>query len=1440
MAKIGLKLLPESRWTVSRSFFSVTLTFIWTIGFLTLTVKGSSVHFRKFHFTVEPSDVVTNRGEDIQLHCNAQHGYNKTNIFWKKDNELLHTRQQLKNGSLYIQNVQHSKSNVGDVGEYQCFAEVPSVGTIISKPAHVQIAHMAKMFSITPETLKVYLGDIAMFQCSIDGIPQPKYSWYKNNVLLKRSNHIKMYSDGFLEITNVRAIDFGKYYCEAKNMNTSRRSRPAVLQENTDLESIRKGVAPSFVMKPQDAEVIRGSLLVLHCGANGIDRNDESPKITWLKGGVELDNSNKTYKIVGTGSLVIPNVQENNNGIYTCRASNMEDSIDAPASVNVLSPPQFKTKPKNAVAQVNSEQMFECDIYGVPPPKIYWMKDGKMIETDDYFKIVDHKNLRILGLLKEDEGMYQCFGKNYLGSIQASAQLVVRPHTDDSHPLTPTLTHSPTIPLGLQNLNSDSLPSEPVDLHEVIRAPSFVTLSWKPPTHTGPKDTKIISYSVFWKEKERESHKKRRRKGEIRERVMNTTSLEATIQHLKPNTVYEFRVQAYNSHGPGKAVVIEVESEEEVRVPSPPRNAIAEAVSPTSIRVKYEPPEEPNGKIRSYKIIYYEVGANKEAAIEVRGLEYVLTNLKQFRDYSFRVEAHNENGAGMSTEEFVAKTKADIPSDSPTNFTLEATSSTSIIVRWEPPPKDHQNGPIVGYKIRFKKKGSRRGKTVTTASNVKFQPLTDLEKGAEYSVRIAALSTLGIGPFTDWLFTKTYDDDLDESHVPGKPSKVRTATEANSISVRWAPPVDSSKTLVRGYTVTYGKGIPDVMRVKLGPQQRVYKIKNLQPASSYVIKVMATNKMGDGPPIYAHVKTEKESEIDLATPMMPPVGLKTIVLSSQTIVLTWTDSTLSRAQRITDNRYYTVRYSPVYNNKKYRYINSTDLNAHIDHLKPNTQYEFSVKVTKNLRKSTWSMSVVNTTQESAPGGIPRDLTPAPVEGNPLSITLSWQPPPRPNGQLTGYLIFYTTDSHQDDRDWVVHNVDGDKLSSTIKDLTPDTTYFFKMQARNNKGYGPMSPTVVYRTSKADGTGGGLVQVPDLPPDIQQFDFKYKPGRSFLPPDPNEPRGVNKEPNEDENDDSVPTNVMIIIIACVIGVTFCIAVVAVAIVICKKKEYRNKRSSGTYASPAKGKTPKAPTTKDVKPPDLWIHHDQMEMKNLDKSENRESSAPTPAPSQRCGESSKCEDSSLMDMEKRRNSLVGDPSYLSPAPDERYPRSIIRPKPIMISVDPTQPMSRDPPVSTVTAVPNGHYPGAESPQSQVAVRPVYPRTQYNTQYSTPPRVHAGDVSQTTSSLQVRAVPQQNTREKLALLDDDDSCLADTLDDPYLSRIGYEPETGQNPSENCDFLLRVRPEIFKYRGINSRDGKFGGPDERFKCHNPTGIRMLNSSLGLTHPSCGHSDGD
>lgn len=60
---------------------------------------------------------------------------------------------------------------------------------------------------------------------------------------------------------------------------------------------------------------------------------------------------------------------------------------------------------------------------------------------------------------------------------------------------------------------------------------------------------------------------------------------------------------------------------------------------------------------------------------------------------------------------------------------------------------------------------------------------------------------------------------------------------------------------------------------------------------------------------------------------------------------------------------------------------------------------------------------------------------------------------------------YTTDKKAEERDWFVEAVVGDVTTATINNLTPDTKYFFKMSARNNKGYGPPGPVVTYVTTK---------------------------------------------------------------------------------------------------------------------------------------------------------------------------------------------------------------------------------------------------------------------------------------------------------------------------------------------------------------------------------------
>ncbi|XP_050396200.1 neogenin isoform X2 [Patella vulgata] len=1283
---------------------------LWLLGVFAHTARGNTPHFSQFSFKTEPSNVVAKVGQPATLNCSAiYHGDSTLEIHWRKNGVALQIdgqrRKKLPDGSLYFQKVVQSS----DEGFYQCVGEVVNLGTIVSRTAHLQIAYLEQTFEKEPQDLTLYLTDTAMFACQIDGKPDTKTEWFKNNERVNEKYNIQIYPDGVLEISSVEISNIGQYMCRVTNSEGSRVSASATLnQEDKDVAQ-RPFDEPKFVMKPTDKRAVFGSTVYLHCGANGRDFMSQPPEITWLKDGRSITFRSATDRVrkIGVGTLMIKSVIESDKGTYTCRASNSEDSVDAGAELIVLVPPQFVSKPSNVFAHTNSDVTLKCDIYGEPKPMISWMKDGQPINPSDYFQIVDEKNLKILGLMEEDNGIYQCFGSNELGYVQASSQLVIL-EQDVPLPTTP-----PQFPhrfdTGALYMDAKNQLSAPTHLRAVLVSTRFVTLSWNQPDRVGTSEIK--AYSVFWREK-----------GSERERVTNTTTTEANIQHLKPYTQYEFRVRAYNKHGPSITdAKINVKTDQEALVPTPPVNLTAVPMSPTAIHVRWDAPVDSKGKITKYVLIYYEVGSSGgEEEENIQGTGFELRNLKKYTEYSFRVVTHNENGPGASTIEIVARTFSDRPSDVPQNFTLEVSSATRIIVRWEPPPKDKQNGQITGYKIRYKKKGDRRGEPVLTDGNRNNYALTELQKGTEYQVRISALTVNGSGPATMWQFATTYRDDLDESKVPPKPARLQAKPKSNSIIVTWAPPPPNSKVLVRGYVLGFGKGIPDNEQIMLDANTHDYTIENLEPISEYVITIKAFNKIGHGPSRYETVFTSEKITSEPATPMMPPIGLKAIVLSPTTIILTWADNSLGKSQKITDSRYYTVRYTPVpSHNRRHKYVNSTDLNAHIDNLRPNTQYEFAVKVTKRNRHSPLSMSIFNTTQEAAPGSDPRDLTPVPDENNPLAVTLNWQPPARPNGLITGYLIFYSTDPKQDDRDWVVEGVVGDKLSTVINELTPSTTYYFKVQARNSKGYGPMSDIVMHKTPKA----------------------------------------MKTEESIQKEEEALPVNMIIIIIACVVGVTFCIVIAVVTVILCRRRERLASANSRTYKSPAK---PIKGGQPNMKPPDLWIHQPSaLEMRKMEKSQQRsESNVSVATSTLRRGSRGSCDKLDdlppCIDMDRRRNSFVGESGYPSSG-EERYqpiqPRNIIRPKPIMIPVDGREPIA--------VAVPNGHM---HMDNPGIPMRPVYPRTQYNTQYSSTPRVNAGDIPM-----------------KMGCLDDECVHYSDVFDDSYTSRIGYGPQSpDSSPSQ------------------------------------------------------------
>ncbi|XP_077483966.1 neogenin protein frazzled isoform X8 [Amblyomma americanum] len=1182
------------------------------------TVKGAGVSFAELRFLEEPSDTVAAKDGPALLNCSAA-GEPRPAISWKREGTLLHLvndprRSILSNGSLYFRSVHHTRAERPDEGVYQCVASIPNVGTMLSRSAKLQVAALPR-FDEQPRDLRLFPGQTAYFPCSAFALPPADVVWLKDQQTLRLDpSRMLVLPSGALELDAVQTTDEGAYQCSAQNADRNRVSSAGNLFVGLSYDDANKISAPTFVAAPKSIVAVKGSNVTLDCAANGNPR----PNLTWLKDGVTIDMSllDSRFRKVGVGSLQIESIQEADEGTYMCRAENHEDSVDASATVEVQVPPRFTKKPKSKVAYGKEDVEFECEVYGKPDPVVQWYRNGEAIIQSEYFQIVNGNSLRILGLVDADKGIYQCMGSNPAGNIQTAAQLIVL------DPESPRLaTHAafttPFLETSGELQRSKDVPSAPRDVTARLVSTRFATLSWSVPEKV---EGHILAYSVYYREE-----------GSSRERVLNTTrqSLEEIIiQGLRPSTKYYFRVVAYNEHGPGESSPeLEVETNPEVSIPGPPRSLKAIPVSPTAIRVYWEPPESRREVVQHYQLSYQETGTTEEEEKRVTTTEtwYHLRNLKKYTEYNIWITAVNQNGSGISSEETLARTFSDAPSDVPQNVSLEAASSTSIIIRWEPPPKESQNGIITGYKIRYKLKGSRRGDTITTDGNRRLYALSGLEKGAQYSVKIAALSVNGTGPATDWMTVETYQNDLDESRVPDQPSGLRAKPTSTSIFVSWAPPRNLD-IMIRGYTIGWGIGLPDVYTKVLNGKQRYYTIENLQPSNEYVISVRAFNQIGDGQPIYETVKTLIESTPEPLVPMLPPVGLKAIVLSPNTVVLFWSDSTLPSSQVITDNRYYTVRYK-ANGQPKYRYFNSTNLNCMIDDLRPNTLYEFAVKVVKGRRESAYSMDVLNTTQESPPSSPPRDLTVVPSEDSPTTVNLHWQPPKQQNGMITGYVILYTADNTQQDTDWVVEVVVGDRMTAVIKGLTADTSYHFKIQARNSKGYGPLSSEVVYHTGKSGG---------------------------------------------------ISNNVLYIAIASGFAIILLILVVICYMVCRRRQGYIGPVNSKTYAS-AKCAAVKGGkgATKDLKPPDLWIHHDQMELKAMDKSSNPEA-AMTATPISR--NSQEISEEHIGTLDKKKNSGGG---YMAMGP---------------------------------AAVTNGSMnTGLEGSSINVG-RPIYPRTQYNI-----PRAH-----------------------------------------------------------------------------------------------------------------------
>ncbi|XP_050307967.1 tyrosine-protein phosphatase Lar isoform X3 [Anthonomus grandis grandis] len=180
----------------------------------------------------------------------------------------------------------------------------------------------------------------------------------------------------------------------------------------------------------------------------------------------------------------------------------------------------------------------------------------------------------------------------------------------------------------------------------------------------------------------------------------------------------------------------------------------------------------------------------------------------------------------------------------------------------------------------------------------------------------------------------------------------------------------------------------------------------------------------------------------------PPTNVRVTEITATSVRLSWSYNGPE------DLQYYVIQFKPKYANQAYSEISGIiTMYYSVRNLSPYTEYEMYVIAVNNIGRGPPSAPAVVTTGETEPGSAPRNIQVRPLSSS--TMVIQWDEPETPNGQVTGYKVFYTTNSQLPIAQWDSQVVDNNQLT-TISELTPHTIYTIKVQAFTSVGPGPLS------------------------------------------------------------------------------------------------------------------------------------------------------------------------------------------------------------------------------------------------------------------------------------------------------------------------------------------------------------------------------------------------
>ncbi|XP_077862227.1 protein sidekick-2-like, partial [Saccoglossus kowalevskii] len=1027
-------------------------------------------------------------------------------------------KYQWKKGSSYVSQPSpvsyHPLNNVDtfDSGEYYCVVSNP-VGSVISSAAVVQVAYIRE-YQGGPTTFSVNAGYSIELECpQLDTLPDssPDFhlTWKKDNFPINGGN-VVISLDHKLVILSASESNEGQYHCSALNTvvgNGMRESPTINLYVNGNRPS---SVGPRIIVPPKDTVFTQGDPTVqLECIASATPLD---LKITlWKRNGMTISQS--------ANKLILFNPSSIDEGVYECEVSlqyHSYSSVRATATISMRTEPVWMLSPVAVTTgDVNEPIEIPCKASGVPEPMYKWYQNGIDVSTlgNNRFIVLSTGSLQITSLHAEDQAMFQCFASNVVADISVSTWLQVerlapnitnppndtsvlagstaRLHCGYSGSPAPdviwkkddTVVVSSTINVMSNGdliistakvADSGLYTCTVVNNVASVTASATLTVQVKTRISDPPKDMEVIKGStgifqcgvlhdsnvavrILWLMNNVEIDLS----SSNRISVLYDGSLKIAGARSDDIGNYTCTVTSPGGNDARTASLVVIE------LPFAPQflHAVLSIDQRRSIDLQWLESFDGNKAILRYKVFRKENAEIVWTLIMSNvapGVENIVTipDLTPSYQYAFAVSAVNELGEGpLSDPSNNVTLPVEPPDAAPQGVVASPRSSSSIRIQWQAPPQDKWNGPLTGYRIRYRLKGySSSPYSYQDIYNPQQQSyeLTDLITWDTYEIQIAANNSMGPGVYSLVIIVRTLEG------VPTEAPQV-VVTHANSstsIFFQWMSPSPQKIFGVnQGYKLkAWEPSNPDYKVVKVVPPNPQYSLQEnyitgLKKFTVYLTSVLCYTRAGDGP-------ESDELQVETFQDVPGPVGdLRFFDIYDDSLKVDWTEPEEINGILIG----YTVGWQEYNISSTYQSeeISSDTVVYTVTGLTQLTTYEIMVSASTQMGAGPTVVSTISS-------GVPPELPTNPVNvviSNVQARSVNIQFTPGYNGK-TSINTWKVEAQINGAEQWVTHyeHHDPDALGFVVPDLLPYTKYILRVTAINVVGAShPSDPTSEFET-----------------------------------------------------------------------------------------------------------------------------------------------------------------------------------------------------------------------------------------------------------------------------------------------------------------------------------------------------------------------------------------